>query len=198
MVTARAIVAMLERAALRLEEDSSNECYLCNASLSHPHALAKAAGYSGIVGNKSGCNGCGATYVIQSAAWGRILTDEDADHPYLIAYLARRYGQPAALADPGPAGIQAASSWGPAQASPRAAAIPAVVARHEPEAGAGQVCACGCGRLVPVSRSGPARRYATAGCRAAVYRRRRAGVPVDLPRQPNRHGRRGLTAIQRT
>ncbi len=75
---------------------------------------------------------------------------------------------------------------------------PAVVARHESVAGPGQACACGCGRQVAVARSGPPRRYATDACRAAVSRRRRAEVPLDLPRQPNRHGRRGLAATQRT
>jgi hypothetical protein len=78
------------------------------------------------------------------------------------------------------------------------AAAPAAVARHESPAGSGPTCACGCGRPVPVPRSGPPRRYATAACRAAVYRRRRADVPLDLPRQPNDHGRRRLAATQRT
>ncbi len=76
-------------------------------------------------------------------------------------------------------------------------AVLAVVARHESE-GSTRACACGCGRPVPVPGSGPPRRYATAACRAAVYRRHRAEVPLDLPRQPNDHGRRRLAATQRT
>ena len=92
-VTARDIIAVLDRAALRLEQDPSNECHLCNAWLPHPHALARAAGYSGIAGTKVRCNGCGATYSLsQSGAWGRILTTSDAENPYLSALYVRRYG----------------------------------------------------------------------------------------------------------
>jgi hypothetical protein len=84
------------------------------------------------------------------------------------------------------------AAGGPADTVPRA------VARHGFPADPAPACACGCGRPVPVPRSGPPRRYATAVCRAAVYRRRRAEVPLDLPRQPNDHGRRRLAATQRT
>jgi hypothetical protein len=38
-------------------------------------------------------------------------------------------------------------------------------------------------------------RFATNACRAAAYRRRAAGLPEDLPRQENDHGRRPLAAI---
>jgi hypothetical protein len=51
---------------------------------------------------------------------------------------------------------------------------------------------------VPANHSGPARLYARDACRAAVYRRRRAEVAIDLPRQSNDHGRRRLAAAQRT
>ncbi len=100
MATARDFIAILDRTALRLEEDPANECFLCNAWLPHPHALAEAAGYSGIVGAR--CPGCGATYVIQSSGAGaRILTDEDAENPYLAALYARRYGAvPAGWCEP--------------------------------------------------------------------------------------------------
>lgn len=76
------------------------------------------------------------------------------------------------------------------------AAVTAVVARHESRVVVPQACACGCGRPVERVASGPPRLYATDACRAAVYRRRRAGLPVDLPRQANDHGRRRLAATQ--
>ncbi len=93
MATAHDLIAVLDRAALRLEEDSANECFLCNAWLPHPHALAEAAGCWGIVGTRVRCPGCGATYVIQSSgAWGRVITDQDLENPYLAAHYRRRYG----------------------------------------------------------------------------------------------------------
>ncbi len=86
-------VGMLERAALRLEQDPSNECHLCNAWLPHPKALAEAAGDRGIAGAETRCNGCGATYVILTCGgWNRVLTEQDATNPYLAALYLRRYG----------------------------------------------------------------------------------------------------------
>ena len=39
------------------------------------------------------------------------------------------------------------------------------------------------------------RRFETASDRQAAYRRRLAGLPEDLPRQNNRHGRRSLSTV---
>jgi hypothetical protein len=86
----------------------------------------------------------------------------------------------------------------PSLGRPGPTATKAVVARHEFGPDEPRTCRCGCGRPVPIRRHGPARIYATDACRAAVYRRNRAGVPADLPRQPNHHGRRSLAATQRT
>jgi hypothetical protein len=55
-------------------------------------------------------------------------------------------------------------------------------------------CVCGCGRPVTWSGRGRPPRFAGPACRAAVYRRRLAGLPADLPRQRNDHGRRRLGA----
>jgi uncharacterized protein len=52
-----------------------------------------------------------------------------------------------------------------------------------------QSCACGCERLVVVTRQGRPRRFATAACREAARRRRRAGLPEDFPRRTQSHGR---------
>jgi hypothetical protein len=62
-------------------------------------------------------------------------------------------------------------------------------ARHESPPPA-PLCQCGCGRPVPVSGRGRPAQYHEPACRAAVYRRRVAGLPDDTPRQPNDHGRR--------
>jgi hypothetical protein len=75
-------------------------------------------------------------------------------------------------------------------------AMLAVLARDEspaPEA----LCLCGCGRPVASVGLGRPRRYATAACRHAVFRRRRAGVPDDMPRQGNDHGRRSLASARK-
>lgn len=53
-------------------------------------------------------------------------------------------------------------------------------------------CACGCGRLVVDGSRGRPRRFATAACREAARRRRRAGLPEDFRRRRGSRGRVGF------
>ena len=51
-------------------------------------------------------------------------------------------------------------------------------------------CACGCGRLVVLRRRGRTPRFASGACREAARRRRKAGLPENLPRRTRAGGRR--------
>ena len=55
-------------------------------------------------------------------------------------------------------------------------------------------CCAQCSRPLPPqpANAGRPRRFCGALCREAARLRRVRGVPEDLPRQPNHHGRRGL------
>src|SRR5205807_8760469 len=54
------------------------------------------------------------------------------------------------------------------------------------------VCDCGCGRILPYRPRGRHARFATAACREAARRRRKAGLPEDLPRRVRPGGRRAF------
>ena len=53
------------------------------------------------------------------------------------------------------------------------------------------LCACGCGRWVPVPRRGFQGRFFSAACRSRAARRRLVGAPEDTP-PVRRQGRRAV------
>ena len=53
------------------------------------------------------------------------------------------------------------------------------------------LCACGCGRPVPVPKRGFPGRFFSAACRSRAARRRLAGAPEDTP-PVRRQGRRAV------